>query len=72
MGESRLSGGIVRTDLRPWAILFLIIAAIAATLGFFLIVGVVAVVAKILFVVFAVLFLIFMIRHYSRSHSRKP
>jgi uncharacterized membrane protein YtjA (UPF0391 family) len=41
-----------------WAITFLVIALIAAILGFGVIVGTAAAVAKVLFVVFIVLFLI--------------
>ncbi len=50
-----------------WAITFLVIALIAAILGFGVIAGTAAAVAKVLFVVFIVLFLISLV-----SGARTP
>lgn len=45
-----------------WALIFLVIAIIAAVLGFGFIAGTAALIAKILFVVFLILFIISLIR----------
>jgi uncharacterized membrane protein YtjA (UPF0391 family) len=47
-----------RTIMLGWAITFLVIALIAAILGFGVVAGTAAAVAKVLFVVFIVLFLV--------------
>lgn len=46
-----------------WAIMFLIVAIIAAILGFGFIAGTAAWIAKVLFVIFLILFIISLIRH---------
>ena len=45
-----------------WAIMFLIVALVAAVLGFGVIAGTAAMVAKVLFVVFLILFVVSLVR----------
>ncbi len=54
-----------------WTIMFLVIAIVAAILGFWAIAGASAFIAKILFVVFLVLFLISMLARAMRG-NRPP
>jgi uncharacterized membrane protein YtjA (UPF0391 family) len=46
-----------------WAITFLLIALVAAVLGFGVVAGTAAAFAKILFILFLVLFVVSLIRH---------
>jgi uncharacterized membrane protein YtjA (UPF0391 family) len=59
--QDPLFGGLTlieETIMLGWALTFLVIALIAAVLGFGVVAGVAASVAKVIFVVFIVLFLI--------------
>jgi uncharacterized membrane protein YtjA (UPF0391 family) len=50
-----------------WAIVFLIIAIVAAVLGFGLVAGITFIVAKWLALIFVVLFLVALIQHSNRK-----
>jgi uncharacterized membrane protein YtjA (UPF0391 family) len=52
-----------------WALTFLVVALIAAVLGFTAIAGAAMGVAKILFYVFLVLFLVSLVMHFVRGRS---
>jgi len=52
-----------------WALTFLVIALIAAVLGFTSVAGAAMGVAKILFVVFLVLFLVSLVMHFVRGRG---
>lgn len=52
-----------------WALTFLVVALIAAVLGFTTIAGAAIAVAKILFYVFLVLFLVSLVMHFVRGRG---
>ena len=52
-----------------WALIFLVVALVAAVLGFTSIAGAAIDVAKILFWIFAVLFVISLVRHMVRGRG---
>jgi uncharacterized membrane protein YtjA (UPF0391 family) len=60
-------GPILELNMLGWAITFLIVAIVAAVLGFGVVAGTAAWIAKALLVVFLVLFLVSMV-----AHTRTP
>jgi uncharacterized membrane protein YtjA (UPF0391 family) len=58
-----------RTPMLGWALTFLVVALIAAVLGFTTIAGAAMGVAKILFYVFLVLFLVSLVMHFVRGRG---
>lgn len=55
-----------------WAIVFFVIALVAALFGFGVIASAAAFIAKILFFVFLVLFVLALIAHVTRGHPHPP
>jgi uncharacterized membrane protein YtjA (UPF0391 family) len=56
-----------RIDMLGWALTFLVIALIAAALGFGGIAGAAAGIAKIIFLVFLVLLVVSLVMHFARG-----
>lgn len=52
-----------------WALTFLVVALLAAVLGFTSIVGPAMAIAKILFFIFVILFLVSMVMHFVRGRG---
>jgi uncharacterized membrane protein YtjA (UPF0391 family) len=59
----------METPMLGWALTFLVVALIAAVLGFTTIAGAAMGVAKILFYVFLVLFLVSLVMHFVRGRG---
>jgi uncharacterized membrane protein YtjA (UPF0391 family) len=57
------------TVLLKWAIVFLIIAIVAAILGFGVIAGTAALIAKVLFIIFLILLMIALIFGWRGQHA---
>lgn len=61
-GTKRINAVEKRNLMLKWTIIFLVVALVAAVLGFAALAGTAAAIAKVLFLIFIVLFLVSLIR----------